>query len=222
MTNYNSQYTSYDYSNLKYGKSIKVERNLYLNDDVDITAFTNETFDNLNLMKTKSSENESKIFAELCKAVDDWEKQACLTEKINRAIEYLKFPKVKHTNNKWIDNEYGTCREISNAVYKMFYRVSEATKYDRSLKKSVPVAWYVTWYIVLNSNVSDRGKDVAGQVRKRFTNKDEAYKYINGRISKYSNLFKEEFPKVPKQYASSFMVNGKLLPGYEVENNDES
>ena len=107
--------------------------------------------------------------------------------------------------------------EISNRVYKMFCRIREDTRYDREIKQSVPVAWYVTWDLYLNSPREGYSIHLAGQDKKRYTDKAAAEKYLDGRKKSYSHLFAEISPPIPKEHENCFTVNGVLLPGYTVE-----
>ncbi len=95
--------------------------------------------------------------------------------------------------------------------------VWEDTKYDRETKQSVPVAWYVTWDVYVNSPKEGYGEKIAGQNQKRYTDKAAAMKYLDGRKKAYSHLFTEISPQIPKEYEHHFTVHGTLLPGYTVE-----
>jgi len=57
-------------------------------------------------------------------------------------------------------------------------------------------------------------EQIAGQTRKRFTNKADMEKYLAGRVKAYAHLFTEISPPIPKEYERHFQVNGQLLPGY--------
>lgn len=81
----------------------------------------------------------------------------------------------------------------------------------------MPVAWYVTWDLYINSPKDGYGKKIAGQNQKRYTDKAAAMKYLEGRKKSYSHLFTEVSPPVPKEYERHFTVYGALLPGYTVE-----
>ncbi|WP_373218604.1 LPD1 domain-containing protein [Ruminococcus sp. 5_1_39BFAA] len=140
------------------------------------------------------------------------------TQMINRALSYLRTPEVTHTANEW--RKTGNWRndeEISNRVYRMSCGIWEDTKYDRETKQSVPVAWYVTWDVYVNSPKQGYGEKIAGQNQKRYTDKAAAEKYLEGRKKAYSHLFTEISPQIPKQYEHHFTVYGALLPGYTVE-----
>ena len=91
------------------------------------------------------------------------------------------------------------------------------TKYDRETKQSVPVAWYVTWDVYVNSPKEGYGEKIAGQNQKRYTVRAAAEKYLEGRKKAYSHLFAEISPQIAKQYERHFTVYGALLPGYTVE-----
>ena len=93
----------------------------------------------------------------------------------------------------------------------------EDTKYDRETKQSVPIAWYVTWEVRIHSPKQGYGAKIAGQNQKRYTDKNAAIKYLDGRKKAYSHLFTEISPPIPKEYEHHFMVHGTLLPGYTVE-----
>ena len=54
--------------------------------------------------------------------------------------------------------------------------------YDRETKQSVPVAWYVTWDVYVNSPKKGYGERIAGQSQKRYTDKNAAMKYFPGML----------------------------------------
>lgn len=66
-------------------------------------------------------------------------------------------------------------------------------------------------------DVLSYGAKIAGQNQKRYTDKNAAIKYLDGRKKAYSHLFTEISPPIPKEYEHHFMVHGTLLPGYTVE-----
>ena len=174
--------------------------------------------ENLEAMRQGSIDGEQKAYEIVVAAAKQWEKQAAATQMINRALSYLRTPEVTHTANEW--RKTGNWRndeEISNRVYRMSCGIWEDTKYDRETKQSVPVAWYVTWDVYVNSPKQGYGEKIAGQNQKRYTDKAAAEKYLEGRKKAYSHLFTEISPQIPKQYEHHFTVYGALLPGYTVE-----
>ena len=169
-------------------------------------------------LRQGSIDGEQKAYEIVVAAAKQWEQQATATQTINRALEYLRTPEVEHTNNQWNKtNNWRDGEEISNRVYKMTCSVWEDTKYDRETGKSIPVAWYVTWDVYVNSPKQGYGVKIAGQSQKRYTDKAAALKYLEGRKKAYAHLFAEISPPVPEKYENHFTVYGALLPGYTVE-----
>ncbi|KAI4450423.1 hypothetical protein C823_004956 [Eubacterium plexicaudatum ASF492] len=185
---------------------------------MDISSFIAQGEEKIQAMRQDSMDGEKKAFDIVLAATKQWEQQAAVTQKLNRALEYLHTPEVKHTANEWrkTDN-WKNDEEISNRVYRMTGGIWEDTKYDRETKQSVPVAWYVTWDVYVNSPKEGYGEKIAGQNQKRYTDKAAAEKYLEGRKKAYSHLFTEISPQIPKQYEHHFTVYGALLPGYTVE-----
>lgn len=101
------------------------------------------------------------------------------------------------------------------------YKISSAFSYNFKLALTVPAAWYVTWDLYLNSPREGYSIHLAGQDKKRYTDKAAAVKYLDGRKKAYSHLFAEISPPVPKEHENCFTVNGVLLPGYRVEGREQ-
>lgn len=134
-------------------------------------------------------------------------KKAAITRQFDRAIEYLKIPEVKHTSNKWVKGkDEFDFTHISNKVYKMSYRIYERSSWRTRVNK-----YDVTWNIFTNNPRSNYNIKIAGQER-TCNSKEEAEKYIQGRIKAYSHLFTEISPPIPKEYAKPFKVYGQTLP----------
>jgi len=124
----------------------------------------------------------------------------------------LKVPEVKHSSNKWEKaKDKFDYNRISNRVYKMTYDIYERSSYRTDAKK-----FDVRWSIYTNSPKDNYNLNVAGQERVCST-REEAEKYIQGRIKAYSHLFTEISPPIPKEYENAFRVYGQLLPGYITE-----
>lgn len=214
----NKDYRAYRYNDhLEPGSELKIEHSVFC-EDVDISSLITMGAENLEAMRQESIDGEQKAYEIVVAAAKQWEKQAAATQMINRALSYLRTPEVTHTANEW--RKTGNWRndeEISNRVYRMSCGIWEDTKYDRETKQSVPVAWYVTWDVYVNSPKQGYGEKIAGQNQKRYTDKAAAEKYLEGRKKAYSHLFTEISPQIPKQYERHFTVYGALLPGYTVE-----
>ena len=107
-------------------------------------------------------------------------------------------------------------------VYYMYYRIDEIAIYDSALKKNIPVAWTVSWYVtVQNPGKTYHDTQIAGQRNKRYGDKESLEKYLQGRIKAYAHLFNEISPAIPKIYENHFCINGQLLPGYSLQTEPE-
>ena len=213
----NKDYRVYRSGDLSEGCRLRMEHSVTC-ENVDISPLIAQGAETRQAMRQNSIEGEKKAFAIVAAAAKQWEQQAAVTQRLDRALAYLRTPEVKHTGNKWQPySKDSDLEEISNRVYKMFCRIREDTRYDRETKQSVPVAWYVTWDLYLNSPREGYNIHLAGQDRKRYTDKAAAVKYLDGRKKAYSHLFAEISPPIPKEHENCFTVNGALLPGYTIE-----
>lgn len=211
-------YGVYDYGdNLQPGATLKIERSITMDLNApDLTPFTKTDIQELENMRKISVAAEQEIFDGLNVPLSKWERQAALTKLIDRAIEYLKTSEIEHTENKWVKDRYAD-EKISNRVYQMSVNVYEDSTYDRQTQQRIPTAWYVTWNVGVHTPKQGWGKAIAGQRQKRYTDKEAALKYIEGRKKAYAHLFTEVSPPIPQEYAEHFKVNGVLLPGYTIE-----
>lgn len=203
----NKDYRAYRYGDhLEPGAELKIEHSVSC-EDVDISSLITMGAENLEAMRQGSIDGEQKAYEIVVAAAKQWEKQAAATQMINRALSYLRTPEVEHTANEWCKTDnWRNDEEISNRVYRMSCGIWEDTKYDRETKQSVPVAWYVTWDVYVNSPKQGYGEKIAGQNQKRYTDKAAAEKYLEGRKKAYSHLFTEISPQIPKQYEHHFTV----------------
>jgi antirestriction protein ArdC len=172
--------------------------------------------ESLKAMRNDSSEKEQEIFENLIEATRAWDQQAGQTLLLDKAIEHVQMPVAQHSENQWIDEDAGR-HFISNAVYRMHYRIYEQRHWDKATQAQVLDAWYLTWDVFTNSPQTDRNRKIAGRDNVRYTDKDKMDRYIDGRKKAYAHLFTELSPPVPKEYAQAFQVNGLLLAGYTVE-----
>ena len=147
----NKDYQVYRFDYLTEGSQLKFEHSVYC-EDVDISSLITQGTDALEALRQDSIDGEQKAFEIVQAAAKQWEQQAAVTQKLNRALEYLRTPEVAHTANQWQPNQNNSdWEEISNKVYKMSCRIREDTSYDRIKKVMVPTAWYVTWDWYLRS-----------------------------------------------------------------------
>lgn len=211
-------YGVYDYGdNLQPGATLKIERSITMDLNApDLTPFTKTDIQELENMRKISVAAEQEIFDGLNVPLSKWERQAALTKLIDRAIEYLKTSEIEHTGNKWVKDRYAD-EKISNRVYQMSASIYEDCTYDRQTQQRIPTAWYVTWNVGVHTPKQGWGKAIAGQRQKRYTDKEAALKYIEGRKKAYAHFFTEVSPPIPQEYAEHFKVNGVLLPGYTIE-----
>lgn len=223
MENEKSYYSVHDYDTLDPGAELKIQHGVRFNSDAaDLSPYINKSAEELQSMRENSSKREHEIFEKLCAAVKEWEVQAAVTMLLDKAIEFVKMPEIKHTANQWQKNEYGSRDEISNMVYSMSCSIYEKTRYNHELKEMVPVSWEVTWGVCVRNPIPGHyGRQIAGQQNKKYADKAAAEKYLQGRIKAYAHLFTEISPPVPKAYADQFKVNGQLLPGYTIEGQEQ-
>ena len=210
MSTENKDYKSYDYDKLTPGHTLKIEHNVYSGENSDLSDLLSLTVGEISALKEKNIAKEQAAYEKIIDAAKKWEAVAAVTGRYERAIEYLKVPEISHTSNKWEKGEYGKYT-ISNRVYKMTYDI-----YERSSWRSDKVKYDVRWNIYTNRPNYQSTYKVAGQER-TCASREEAEKYIQGRIKAYSHLFTEISPPIPKNLEKSFMVHGNLLPGYVTE-----
>ncbi|HBF0312740.1 TPA: antirestriction protein ArdA [Clostridioides difficile] len=210
-------YSRYDRDNLKAADTMRIERTIYFDSkNADISTLTALTVEQLQALREESAATEQAIFNALQEQSAAWEEQAGKTLLLDKAIEYARTPTAEHTANQWEQpDEYRHVR--SNMVYKMDYRISENTRYDKAAGQSIPYSYTLSWSVYTNSPDGYNQAKIAGQSKKVFADMEALEKYLNGRIKAYNHLFTELSPPIPQEYAEHFRVNGQLLPGYTVE-----
>ena len=217
MDEWKTGYSSYDHDRLEAADKMKIERGIYFDTKgADISPLTALPLAELVKLREESAAAEQTVFENLKVQAAAWEEQAGKTLLFDKAIEYARIPEVKHTANKWQDEDNDR-HTISNRVYKMSYHVYENTRYDKAAQKSIPYSYTLSWNIYTNSPHGYGQAKIAGQDRKVFADRAAMEKYLNGRIKAYEKLFTEISPAIPPEYAEQFKVNGQLLPGYTVE-----
>lgn len=209
----------YDYDNLITGTEFEIKRHAYLNrNETDISALTEKSTEELNKTLEEAKTAEQDLFNELKQLALKWDQIADNILMIKAALEY-KATTIEHTSNEWIcDDAESDCYRYhrSNAVYHMYVQFSISEGYQTAYK-TVPDEFIVTWLFKYNSVDSFAYLSrIAGQINKKFKDKDAAIKYINGRVKHYNKYFLTDFPPVPNDVAYMFKVNDKLLPGYQL------
>lgn len=210
MSTEHKGYKVYDFDNLTPGHKVKIEHTVYNNENADLSDLLELTVGEISALKEKNIVQEQAAYEKAIEGLKEWESLAAITGRYERAIAYLKVPEVSHTSNKWVKDNSDRFT-ISNKVYKMTYDI-----YERSSWRSDTVKYDVRWHIYTNRPDYQSAYKVAGQERVCST-REEAEKYIQGRIRAYSHLFTEISPPIPKDLEKSFMVHGHLLPGYVTE-----
>ena len=214
MAEEQKNYLSFKYDSLLPGRELKIDRSVYF-DKYDISDLVDKTPEQLQAMIDESTVSENTAYQIVQAAANQWEKQAVVTQRLLRGMDYLKTPTAEHTGNQWIEGKNGE-RIISNMVYKMTCRLYEDTYRNRWKDKALTPRWTVKWSLFLNTPKENWTVRIAGQ-EKQYDDKAAAEKYLNGRIAAYSKLFSELAPPIPVQYAENFTVSERLLPGYRLE-----
>ena len=211
-------YSVNDCDFLEEGEKLRLEHDLrFQPNDKILLPLVNASYFELYELRVLAVSGEKKVFEQLKELAEVWEQKASLTMLIDRALSYKRVPQVEHTSNQWQQSHYRDTEIVSNMVYKMSVSLHEDNHYDNDTGQFVSDAWIVTWGVSLNTPDEYRTKKIAGQDRKRFSDKDAALKYIEGRKKAYAHLFTEISPPIPERYADRFSKNGLLLPGYVVD-----
>lgn len=207
------------YSHLDPGRELEVCGHIYSN-QIDLSELVLLSSEELKTREAASVEQEKAIYDKMLKIETEWVQQASQTMAYRKAQQYLKTPPTPHTSNKWVKGSYDW-HEMSNMVYKFTWHIYENTEWSRVEQKSVIRSYDLSWYLTYNTprepDYTGSGPQIAGQQRKRFKDKADLDKYLQGRIKAYAHLFTELSPPVPVEEQRRFCVNGVLLPGYTVE-----
>ena len=183
---------------------MRIERKLYFEQDkADISGLIALSMEQLREIREESAAAEQTIYEDLKQRATAWEAQAGQTLAVDKAIEYVRTPEVKHTANQWEAAENDR-HIISNRVYQMRYHIYENTRYDREKGQSVPYAWTLSWNVYTNSPDGYNQAKIAGQ-EKKFADRAAMEKYLNGRIKaisiyllKYRRLFRKNMPTISR------------------------
>lgn len=206
---------------LQPGVRIKLSRSVefvsYEVDRSNLTELVTLPLKELQSRHKDRAAEEKAVFEKVQSAAEKWVTKAAQTMLLDRALEYVQTPEVKHTSNEWKEQENGIW-EISNRVYKMRYTVQKETKGPKKGR------WLAMWGIAINR--PDRPPTekyyytgdimVVEQKKKYYNAETDARQYIQGRFNVYAHLFTELSPPVPEQFKRHFHINGVLLPGYTI------
>lgn len=208
---------------LEPGSHLSIQRHVFIHSrNLDIGDLVKLPLETLKEKETDSVAKEKALHSKIEDLELDWEEQAKMTIRLRSAQEYLRVPAIEHTFNQWMKREYDWY-ELSNMVYKMTYRISEGTLW-RSNQRPPPTCWDLAWSLVFNTpknpDHTGSGRKIAGQ-DKRFVEKADMEKYLQGRIKAYAHLFMEISPPIPEEHQKRFFVNGVLLPGYTVDSPEQ-
>jgi hypothetical protein len=189
-------------------------------DNLDLSEAADMTEEELKLARLEDSMKANQFLKEANKYMDAVAKFMANVRVYDALLKRMAIQPLEHSHNQWqYDQESFLTTEkgsISNAVYQFTYRHCEETGYG--WRNNGATAWYLTWFMYIRSANPDKNPiRLAGQDRKRFTNKDEMIAYLAGRQKKFENCFQEDFPPVPKKYKQLFSYAGMMLPGYHVE-----
>lgn len=176
---------------------------------------------NLEKQRKESEAEEAKVYEKIKTHFQEWEGHASQTLLLTRAIEYLETKTVKHTKNQWKEAKDGTW-EVSNLVYKMWFKTSKDAKTGGILLR---------WGLVYNvpeqpssyhyeynryGNPWGAAIFIVRPENRSYASLESAQKFIQTRFDEYLPFFSELSPPVPRECQRMFSVNGYLLPGYTV------
>lgn len=201
-------------SGVKEGVSITVQRIMHYDGErADFKPFLAVPMKELEKRLKASKAEEKKVYDQLQKDAQAWDEHGAQTLLLQKAIEYLKVPEVKHTSNEWVKRKDGSW-EISNLVYKMTFSITRSG-----------MEWKLVWevsYMAPALQVGYRGYERTPRERidyegsKKYKTLDGAQNYVQLKFDQYSGYFKELSPPIPPGAKELFCVNGQLLQGYTV------
>ena len=99
-------YDVYNNSRIIHGTNIEIDYSVYYKRDCDISDLIQMSAKDVERFRNKSIANENKAYEKVLQALSEWEKEALITQRHNRALNYLNTPPIEHTSNKWVDAKY--------------------------------------------------------------------------------------------------------------------
>lgn len=199
---------------LREGSYLDIQRSLvYQGERADFTPFLNVPLKELEKQLKASKAEEQKIYDQLKEAAGAWDEHGAQTLLLEKAIEYLKVPEVKHTSNEWKQQEDGSW-EISNLVYKMTFSIvkfGDEWKLAWELSYTAPGLSVGHWEYTRSPR-----QRIEYEGSKKYKTLEGAQKYIQSKFDQYADHFETISPRIPKEAKPLFSVNGQLLQGYAV------
>lgn len=199
---------------LREGSYLTVQRSLnYRGERADFTPFLDVPLKELEQRLKASQVEERKIYDQLQEAAKAWDEHGAQTLLLQKAIEYLKVPEVKHTANEWKQQKDGSW-EISNLVYKMTFRIvrfGDEWKLSWELSYTAPGLSVGYWEYTRSPR-----QRIEYEGSKKYKTLEGAQKYIQNKFDQYADYFETLSPRIPKEAKPLFSVNGQLLQGYGI------
>lgn len=197
---------------LREGSYLNVQRSLiYRGEYADFTPFLGIPQKKLEDQLKASKAEEQKIYDQLKEAIKAWDEHGAQTLLLQKAIEYLKVPEVKHTSNEWKQQKDDSW-EISNLVYKMTFNiVKSGDEWKLSWELSYTAPGLSVGYWEYTRSPRQR---IEYEGSKKYKTMEGAQRYIQSKFDQYADHFEVLSPRVPKEAKPLFSVNGQLLQGY--------
>ena len=112
----NKDYRVHRSGDLSEGYKLQMEHTVSC-ENIDISPFIAQGAETIQAMRQDSIEGEKKAYDIVVAAAKQWEQQAAATQRLDRALAYLRTPEVKHTGNCWQPfSNNKDWMEISNRV----------------------------------------------------------------------------------------------------------
>ena len=197
----------YSYIHLDYNTQDVVEALTSLS-AADVDSLKDELERRKGIMDTLASETEEIAMK--------WRVHSKARMLLESAVKIIETEKAEHTGNKWVTSvdENLTKSHISNAVYIMNINICKRERMSSS--GSIPIPqWTVTWGVRANKE-NQWGSVIHGQ-EKRFSDTEQAEKYVEKIKIQHAGYFTFINPPIPRKYANHFTVFGVLPPGYALE-----
>lgn len=199
---------------LREGSYLNVQRSLiYRGERADFTPFLDVPQKELEKRLKVSKAEEQKVYDQLKEAAKAWDAHGAQTLLLQKAIEYLKTPEVKHTSNEWKQQNDGSW-EISNLVYKMTFNIVKfGDEWKLSWELSYTAPGLAVGYWEYTRSPRQR---IEHEGSKKYKTLEGAQKYIQSKFDQHAERFESLSPPIPKDAKALFSVNGQLLQGYSL------